>query len=118
MKALVLIIAALMSAALAAPVMAQDRPDTSWWDTPEVRRCCSLADAVYADNWRANPDGSITAIVTGGGPRDHAWAPTGREYHVTADRIITIPGNPTGRALLFLQPSTLSLFCFAPGPMI
>ncbi|MFN3891983.1 MAG: hypothetical protein ACK4MV_16430 [Beijerinckiaceae bacterium] len=103
---------------IAPPSGAQDNAAGSWWDMPEVRRCCSIADAVWAEEWRANSDGTVTARVTGGGPRDHAWAPIGREYDVPADRIIAIPGNPTGRAMLFLHPSALSLYCFAPGPMI
>jgi putative intracellular protease/amidase len=104
--------------ALAAPTLAQDKPDGSWWSTPEVTRCCSEADAVFADRWQANPDGSITATVTGGGPRDHAWAPIGREYTIPADKVIAVPGNPTGRAILFVRPWNLEPLCFAYGPMI
>jgi hypothetical protein len=81
-------------------------------------RCCSEADAVFADRWQANPDGSITATVTGGGPRDHAWAPIGREYTIPADKVIAVPGNPTGRAILFVRPWSLEPLCFAYGPMI
>lgn len=91
---------------------------SSWWSEPAVRACCSEADAVWADEWTARPDGSVVARVTGGGPRNHDWAPIGREYEVPADRVLTLPGNPTGRAMLFLSPWSLTLFCFAPGPMI
>lgn len=97
---------------------AQDKPEGSWWDTPDVRRCCSIGDSVWAEEWRFNPDGSVTARVTGGGPRNHSWAPIGREYTVSPDRLITTPGNPTGRAMLFLHPVTHSLYCFAAGPLI
>lgn len=86
-----------------------------WWQTDAVRRCCSEADAVYADQWEILTDGNVRATVTGGGPRNHAWAPLGRVYEVPADRIIREPGNPTGRPLLFLSPSSLNLWCFAMG---
>ena len=89
--------------------------DSAWWHTDAVRRCCSEADAVYADQWEILPDGNVRATVTGGGPRNHAWAPLGRVYEVPADRVIREPGNPTGRALLFLSPSSLNLWCFAMG---
>lgn len=87
----------------------------SWWQAPAVRACCSDADAVFADDWRILPDGSIRATVTGGGPRNHDWAPIGREYVVPADRILREPGNPTGRPLLFLRRGDLHLYCFAMG---
>lgn len=87
----------------------------SWWNTDAVRRCCSVADAVYADEWEIRPGGDVRAKVTGGGPRSHAWAPLGRIYDVPADRVLREPGNPTGRALLFLNPSSLNLWCFAMG---
>lgn len=88
---------------------------SGWWQTDAVRRCCSEADAVYADTWEILPDGSVRATVTGNGPRNHAWAPLGRVYEVPADRIIREPGNPTGRPMLFLSPSSLNLWCFAMG---
>lgn len=91
---------------------------TGWWSEPEVARCCSEGDAVYADEWTANADGSVDATVTGGGPRNHAWAPIGRTYHIPPDKVIKTPGNPTGRAILFVSPTTTMAFCFAPGPMI
>lgn len=87
----------------------------SWWNTDAVRRCCSEADAVYADEWEILADGSVKAKVTGGGPRNHVWAPIGRIYEVPADRVLREPGNPTGRALLFLSPTSLNLWCFALG---
>lgn len=85
----------------------------SWWQTDDVRRCCGEADAVYADSWTMNPDGTITATVTAPGPRT-PWAPIGRTYIVPVDRFIKEPGNPLGRALLFLTPSG-HLYCFAKG---
>jgi hypothetical protein len=88
---------------------------SSYWSEPRIRACCSVADAVYADDWRVLPDGSVLARVTGGGPRNHEWAPIGREYVVPAERVVDVPGNPTGRPLLFISPGTLGLFCFAMG---
>ena len=90
----------------------------SYWNDPRIQACCSEADAVYADDWRVLPDGSVLARVTGGGPRDHAWSPIGREYVVPAAQVVNVPGNPTGRPLLFLAPHSLNLYCFATGPMI
>ena len=92
--------------------------NASYWNDPRIRACCSSADAVYADEWRVQPDGSVLATVTGGGPREHAWAPIGREYHVPADKVVSVPGNPTGRPLLFLAPHSLSLYCFATGILV
>lgn len=87
----------------------------NWWHTQAVRACCSDADAVYADEWSIQPDGSIRARVTGGGPRNHAWAPIGREFIIPADKILREPGNPTGKPLLFLRSNDLYLYCFAMG---
>lgn len=113
-----LIIAALMLAG--APTLAQDKPSGSWWDAPEVRACCSAADAVIADKWQVQPDGSVLATVTAGTTHTASWAANviGKTYHVPADKVLRIPGNPTGRALLFVHPVTHGLYCFAPGPMI
>lgn len=91
----------------------------SWWNLPEVQRCCSEADAVYADVWEVLPNGDVQAEVTGGGPRNHQWAPIGRKYLIPREKVLTVPGNPTGRALLFISPAWHEqVFCFAPGPMI
>lgn len=87
----------------------------SWWQRQAVRACCSDADAVYADEWTVRPDGSVLATVTGGGPRSHAWAPIGRVYEVPADKVLREPGNPTGRPLLFISPTSFNLYCFAVG---
>lgn len=97
----------LIASAVAAPA--------SYWNDPRIRACCSEADAVYADDWRVLPDGSVIAVVTGGGPRNHAWAPIGKEYHVPAGQVVDVPGNPTGRPLLFIAPHSRSLYCFAMG---
>ncbi len=86
-----------------------------WWQLQAVRACCSDADAVYADDWQIMPDGSVRATVTGGGPRNHAWAPIGKTYEVPADKILREPGNPTGRPLLFIRMGDLHLYCFALG---
>lgn len=117
----VVAIGVLIGAARAQPV------SSDWWSTPAVRACCSDADAVYADDWTLLPDGSVRAVVTGGGPRNHSWAPVGRAYIVPPNKILREPGNPTGRALLFLTPpsnahvfgkNSLDLWCFAMGPLI
>jgi hypothetical protein len=102
---------------LVASAWAQGDSNATYWNDPRIRACCSVADAVYADDWRVLPDGSVLARVTGGGPRNHEWAPIGREYVVPAERVVDVPGNPTGRPLLFISPGTLGLFCFATGPM-
>ena len=87
-----------------------------WWSRPGVRSCCSLADAVYADEWKIDKEtGNLLAMVTGGGPRNHLWAPIGRVYVIPADKLKNEPGNPTGHGVLFLVPSTLEVICFLPG---
>lgn len=93
--------------------MSRAKAQESWWQKPDVARCCGEADAVYADDWRINPDGTITATVTAPGPRT-PWAPIGRTYIVPADRIVKEPGNPLGRPLLFLTQLG-HLYCFAMG---
>lgn len=95
-------------------VRAEENPG-NWWNTQAVRACCSDADAVFADDWQIQPDGSIRARVTGGGPRNHKWAPIGREFTIPADKILREPGNPTGRPLLFLRANDLHIYCFAMG---
>lgn len=98
----------------------QEKPEGTWWDHPRVRACCSVADAVFADRWTVQPDGSILATVTEGTARTAEWASAiiGKTYLVPADRVIDVPGNPTGRALLFIGPNSHQLFCFAYGPLI
>jgi hypothetical protein len=99
----------------------QDKPASSpWWQLPEVRACCSQADAVIADVWRVQPDGSVLATVTEGTSHTAAWAQNviGKTFLVPADRVLNIPGNPMGRALLFIGPTSHHVFCFALGPMI
>lgn len=93
------------------------KSDAGWWQTPAVRACCSEADAVYADKWELRGD-KVLAEVTGGGPRNHSWAPIGRVFEVPLEKVIHEPGNPTGRAILFLRPSDLYVYCFVPGPLI
>lgn len=92
----------------------------SWWNTPEVRACCSQADAVIADIWRIQPDGSVLATVTDGTQRTHEWAGNviGKTFLVPANKVIRTPGNPMGRALLFIGPHSGQVFCFAFGPLI
>lgn len=91
-----------------------------WWAHPEIRACCAEADAVYADEWIIQQDGSVLATVTGSSPRTAVWAQVlvGKTYLVPASRVLEIPGNPTGRASLFLGPNVGQVFCFAYGPQI
>ena len=94
---------------------AEELPGNSWWARASVRACCSLADAVYADEYRVK-DGQLLVTVTGGGPRDHAWAPIGRTYLVAADQLKNESGNPTGHGVLFLNQHNLDqAHCFLPG---
>ena len=95
-------------------MLSRAKAESDFWNNPEVRKCCSEADAVYADEWHMEGD-KVFAKVTGGGPRGHKWAPIGRIYEVPADRILREPGNPTGRPLLFLNAASLHLYCFAMG---
>lgn len=105
---------------IAISALAQDKPAGSWWDDPRVRSCCGLGDAVYADQWTILADGSVMATVTGGSQQVASWIESviGKTYHVPADKVIDVPGNPTGRALLFISPHTHGVWCFAYGPMI
>ncbi len=112
---------ALLLGGLAHPSLSKaEGADSEWWALPEVRACCSQADAVFADTWIIQPDGSVLATVTGATSRTAVWAQVlvGRTYLVPANRVLRIPGNPTGRALLFLGPNVGQVFCFAYGPLI
>ena len=94
------------------------RAQENWWQRPAIMACCSEAGAVFADEWTIHPDGSVTAVVTGGGPRNHGCAPIGRRYEVPRDKIRDREGNPTGRPLLFINPNNLPhVYCFVPGVM-
>ena len=87
---LAIILGALAGSMVAA--RAEDGPG-AWWSRPGVRACCSLADAVYADDWRV-------------------------EAHLcyTPDRVKNEPGNPTGHGVLFLNPGDIDrMICFLPG---
>lgn len=116
------IVAVLLLIWAAAVAWSQDKPEggASWWDHPSVRACCGVADAVFADQWVVLADGSVLATVTQGTVQTAHWADAviGRTYHVPAAQVIDVPGNPTGRALLFVHPTTHNLYCFAVGPMI
>lgn len=98
----------------------QEKPEGTWWSHPRVQACCSVADAVFADQWHVLPDGSVLATVTDGTTQTAHWADSviGRTYHIPADKVLDVPGNPTGRALLFVSPTTHNLYCFAFGPLI
>lgn len=112
-----LVVLVLVAAFFVGMTMSHAQSAPEFWNHPRIQACCSDADAVYADDWRTNADGSVTARVTGGGPRDHDWAPIGKEYHIPANRVVDVPGNPTGRPLLFIAPISGFLYCFAMGPM-
>jgi hypothetical protein len=111
---------ALVPAALAVAPESADAGESddgaNYWSHPRIRSCCSEADAVYADEWRLQPDGSVIAKVTGGTSRTAEWAPVGKVYLVPAYKVVDVPNNPTGRPLLFLS-RTLVLYCFALGPL-
>lgn len=77
--------------------------------------CCAEHDALYADRWRTDENGNLIVVVTGAGPRNHWWAPIGREYLVENYMKITNSGNPTGHSLLFVSPLTLQALCFVFG---
>ncbi len=100
--------------------LATVRAESDFWGNDVVRVCCDEADAVYADKW-AFRDGSIYATVTGGGPRNHSWAPVGATFRLEPAQVKTIKGNPTGHAILFLAGSASRNFkarCFIMGPGI
>jgi hypothetical protein len=90
------------------------RADDGFWQNRQIKSCCSVADAVYADEWTVR-NSKLYATVTGGGPRNHPWAPLGRTYEIPADKHVDIGGNPTGHGILFLRQSDLAALCFIPG---
>lgn len=108
-----------MNGAFAQTFTNKPLPDSSWWGTPAIMKCCSEADAVYADEFRVNHDGTLTVTVTGTGPRNHEWAVPllGREFTVQPWQVVNEPGNPTGRAILFIAPMSNHVYCYALGPL-
>lgn len=114
--ALMIFMAGMILCLVALFSISRARAESDWWNEPEIAACCSGADAVYADEWTINRDGSARATVTGGGPRNHAWAPIGRVYEIPADKVVKKEGNPTGRPILFLNRHDLNIpYCFAKG---
>lgn len=115
-----LTLAAILAGTFAALGQDKPAPSSPWWQIPEVRACCSQADAVIADIWRVQADGSVLATVTEGTSHTASWAQNviGKTFLVPADKVLNIPGNPMGRALLFIGPTSHHVFCFALGPMI
>ncbi len=100
------------------PVHSQDK-EGSWWNRDEIKACCSEADALYADDWELLPDGSVRARITGTGPRQHQWAEKflGQEHIIPKDKVRNVPGNPTGRPILFMNSGGY-VFCFVMGALI
>lgn len=87
-----------------------------FWQNQQIKKCCSEADALYADEWISIEKGGVRATVTGSGPLGHLWAPIGKNFDVDADKVITnTGGNPTGHALLFLNKTSFFVYCFVPG---
>lgn len=112
MLALVFITVALVWAA-----KAEDGPG-DFWQRPAIRACCSQADAIYAEMWWWRREKNLVEVeVTGTGPRNHKWAEEliGKRFFLREDQIRREPGNPTGRALLFINPITKQTICYIPG---
>jgi hypothetical protein len=87
-----------------------------FWDHPRIQACCSHADAVYGDVSRIDRiTGKFYVTITGGGPRNHSWAPIGREFEVPMDRVVPDPTEPEGHALVFLRQFDFEVLCYVPG---
>jgi len=88
-----------------------------WWRSVirmDGVNCCAEYDAVWAD-WIGTHEGKYVVQVTGGGPWEHAWAPIGRVYVLDQSFVVWNRGNPLGRPIIFLSPSTLEPICFVPA---
>lgn len=100
------------------------RDDGNWADKPRHVRdwfnslrqpdtqisCCGPADAVEADQYEVHPDGSVTAMVTGG----RGYVPDGTVVHVPPGKVVVGRENPTGHSILFLSLSK-QVWCFVPN---
>lgn len=105
-----------------AKVVRAETNDGSWWQNPIIQGCCSEADALYADEWEMLPNGDARVRVTGGGPRNHAWAERfmGQEFIIPKDKVKVIEGNfkdRPGRPILFMNSGGY-IYCFIAGAMI
>ena len=129
---------ALIIAACAPPVLAHDdghggqiTPEELAWyanlkqpDNPSMS-CCGLADAYYADSFKAHPSGNYVAIITDTREdtqfgRPHV--PPGTEVIVPNTKLKYDQGNPTEHNIIFMSrlPSKdtnqPSVYCYVvPG---
>jgi hypothetical protein len=80
-------------------------------DNPMVS-CCGEADAVIADIWNTNSDGSINATVTEG----RSILLEGSTVLIPRNKIVHRSNNPTGHSIIFYS-HTQGVYCFVLGPM-
>ena len=98
--------------------------EENFWALPQITRCCSLADALYADEWEYLADGSVKLKITGTGPRNLEWAEKliGREYIIPKEKVLLIEGlykDRPNRPIVFVnQLYNDFVYCFIPGVMI
>lgn len=102
------------------PIQAQE----NFWSQPAIIKCCSQADALFADEWEFLPDGSVKATVTDIGPRKLEWGKKliGKTYIIPKDKVTNIEGNfqeRPSRPLIFISPwDNEHVYCFVPGVLI
>lgn len=110
-------------AVIGAPRLVKSQEE-SFWTQSSIIRCCSQADAVYADDYEILPDGSVKATITGTGPRNHKWAEAaiGKSYIIPKDKVVTLEGSfkdRPGRPILFISPANFDhVYCFVPGILV
>ena len=63
--------------------------------------CCGEGDAVIADDWSDQPDGSVRAIVTRG---IAGVADAGEVFYAPKERVHTQSDNPGGHTWMFVGP--------------
>ena len=108
------IVTLLLALTLPVPALADNGEWFRSLHRQDGRNCCAEYDAVWAE-WVGTENGMYVVEITGGGPRDHEWAPIGRRYLVGQEFIVWNRGNPLGRPIMFLSPSTLEPLCFVPA---
>lgn len=76
--------------------------------------CCGVADAYWADDFDATPDGQYVAIITD--DRDvpnRAPIPVGTRVIIPSEKLNKTPRNPTGHGIVFIGYGGI-VYCYFP----
>jgi len=72
--------------------------------------CCGVADAFEARVTGEDELGQIVVVIDDG----KTLIPDGTEIHVSKERIQTAYGNPVGKLVIFINLSSMFVYCLVP----